>query len=279
MMCAWEALLQVLPQWLRSDTDRLGRKGLQELRLHLGQMPELVLPEGSVWLSRKVIREDLDFCVNAASRYSPWAAATVSQGYITAAGGHRIGLCGEAVVHNGEVKGLRKVRDLCIRVARDFPGIAGGISGPGQSALILGAPGWGKTTLLRDLIRRRSDAGEHIAVVDERGELFPDDSFPRGRCTDVVSGCTKAQGIDSLMKTMGPDCIAVDEITKDTDCEALLRCAWCGVALIATAHASSRKDLLTRPVYQPLVKSRIFDRVIILQPDKSWRTERIAYEY
>jgi stage III sporulation protein AA len=238
-------------------------------------MPELVLPEGSVWLSRKVTREDLDFCVNAASRYSPWAAATVSQGYITAAGGHRIGLCGEAVVHNGEVKGLRKVRDLCIRVARDFPGIAGGISGPGQSALILGAPGWGKTTLLRDLIRRRSDAGEHIAVVDERGELFPDDSFPRGRCTDVVSGCTKAQGIDSLMKTMGPDCIAVDEITSQSDCEAIQKAVGCGVSLLATAHGRSLSDLKSRPIYRPLLETPLVECVLVLRKDKSWRLERM----
>jgi stage III sporulation protein AA len=238
-------------------------------------MPELVLPEGSVWLSRKVTREDLDFCVNAASRYSPWAAATVSQGYITAAGGHRIGLCGEAVVHNGEVKGLRKVRDLCIRVARDFPGIAGGISGPGQSALILGAPGWGKTTLLRDLIRRRSDAGEHIAVVDERGELFPDDSFLRGRCTDVVSGCTKVQGIDSLLKTMGPDCIAVDEITSQTDCEAIQKAVGCGVSLLATAHGRSLSDLKSRPIYRPLLETPLVECVLVLRKDKSWRLERM----
>ncbi len=275
MMCAWEGLLHVLPQWLRNDTDRLGRKGLQELRLRLDQMPELVLHEGSMWLSRKVTREDLDFCVNAASQYSPWAAATVSQGYITAPGGHRIGLCGEAVVHNGEMKGLRKLRALCIRVARDFPGIAGGATGPGQSALILGAPGWGKTTLLRDLIRRRSDGGEHIAVVDERGELFPDDSFLRGRCTDVVSGCSKAQGIDCLLKTMGPDCIAVDEITSQTDCEAIQKAVGCGVSLLATAHGRSLSDLKNRPIYRPLLETPLVECILVLRKDKSWRLERM----
>jgi stage III sporulation protein AA len=275
MTCAWKELLAVLPTWMRKDVNVLGADSMQELRLRINAPPELVCRKETRWLERPIAEEDLHYTINAASRYSPWAAATVSQGYITAAGGHRIGLCGEAVVHNGEVKGLRKVRDLCIRVARDFPGIAGGISGPGQSALILGPPGWGKTTLLRDLIRRRSDAGEHVAVVDERGELFPDDSFPRGRCTDVVSGCTKVQGIDSLLKTMGPDCIAVDEITSQTDCEAIQKAVGCGVSLLATAHGRSLSDLKSRPIYRPLLETPLVECVLVLRKDKSWRLERM----
>lgn len=275
MICAWEGLLNVLPQWLRTDTDRLGRQSLQELRLRVGQMPELVLREGSVWLPRRLCREDLDFCVNAASKYSPWAAATVSRGYITAPGGHRIGLCGEAVVQNGEMRGVRNVRSLCIRVARDFPGIAGGVSGGDGSVLILGAPGWGKTTLLRDLIRRRSEAGEHIAVVDERGELFPEDGFPRGKCTDVLTGCAKAQGIDCLLKTMGPACIAVDEITSQADCQALVQAMGCGVSLLATAHATSLSDLKNRTVYRPLLETPLMGCILVLRKDKSWRLERM----
>ena len=152
MICPWKELLSILPQWLRGQLSAYTEE-LQELRLRCGQPPELVLGKGSKWLSGAVSQEDINFCVNTASRYSPWSAATVSQGYITAPGGHRIGLCGETVVKDGELTGMRNVHSLCIRVARDFPGLARRVHFRGQAMLILGAPGWGKTTLLRDLCR------------------------------------------------------------------------------------------------------------------------------
>lgn len=276
MRCAWDQLIGLLPGWMRQDADRLGKDTLQELRLRIGLPPELICADGRKSLSRKVNVDDLNFCVNTASRYSPWSAATVSQGYITAPGGHRIGLCGDAAMQDGKLRGIRTISSLCIRVARDFPGIAGDADKHSGSVLIIGAPGSGKTTLLRDLIRRRSEAGPgSIAVVDERGELFPPGCFPCGNRTDVMTGCCKSAGVEMLLRTMGPACIATDEITAKEDCEALLHAARCGVKLLATAHAADRNDLLSRPVYAPLVQYGIFDTLLILQPDKSWHAERI----
>lgn len=273
MRCAWKELLMILPQWLRRDVDNLGMESLQELRLRINAPPELVLMTESNWLPQQVTQEDLNFCIHTASRYSPWAAATISQGYITAPGGHRIGICGDAIIKNGEMFGIRNVTSLCIRVARDYPGIAEKLASIQESILILGAPGWGKTSLLRDLIRQRSDAGEHISVVDERGELFPT-GIPCGRCTEVLTGCPKSIGTDLVLRTMGPQSIAVDEITAEADCRSLSHAAWCGVRLLATAHAASFDDFLNRPVYQPLARHRIFDTIVILHRDKSWHLER-----
>ena len=73
--------------------------------------------------------------------------------------------------------------------------------------------------------------------------------------------------------------LPVDEITAQEDCNALIHAGWCGVKLLATAHAGSKMDLYSRPVYKPIIKSRLFETLLILQPDKSWRMERIAYEY
>lgn len=280
MRCAWQAYLNLLPVWMRQAVDKYGKDSLQELRLRLGQVPELITTAGSIWLTQAIKREDLSFCVNAASRYSPWSSGTAAQGYITAPGGHRLGLCGQATVSGQQMTGISNISSLCLRVARDFPGIAQKASGISGSILIIGPPGIGKTTLLRDLIRLRSEQGKgSIAVVDERGELFPvvqdKHCFPPGKRTDILTGCKKAEGIEVVLRCMGPSCIALDEITAKEDCEALIHAGWCGVSLLATAHASDKLDLYEREVYKPLTRSGLFKTLLILQPDKSWKAERM----
>ena len=273
MICLWQEFLNIIPPWLRREMGVQEQQKLQELRLRVGAPPELNYGQKSLWLNRTVSQEDIAFCVNSASQYSPWASETVAQGYLAAPGGHRVGLCGQGVVKQGVLAGLRDISSVCIRVARDFPGAAEGIDDTG-SILILGAPGWGKTTLLRDLIRRRAQR-ECVCVVDERGELFPG-TFPRGRKMDVLQGVSKQEGMEMLLRTMGPDCIAVDEITSAEDCEAIVRADGCGVKLLATAHAGSIEEFLGRKVYTPLIHGSIFDKIIQLQRDKSIREERVV---
>lgn len=276
MICAWQELLNLLPFWMRKDVHEHGASTLQELRIRCGLPPELIHSGKSISLTRYIQREDIQFIINAASQYSPWSAATSTQGYLTAPGGHRIGICGEVVLNHGIVSAIRTVHSLCIRVARDFPGMSEGIPTSGRSILIIGKPGSGKTTLLRDLIRRSSNASAgSISVVDERGELFPVSQdkicFNYGKRTDILSFCPKKTGILNVLRTMGPSCIAVDEITQDEDCQALLQAGWSGVHLLATAHAESRNDLYSRPVYRPIVETGLFDLLITMQPDKSWK--------
>ena len=272
MKCAWKELLSILPPWLAAEVER--RDMLQELRLRLDSPPELVFPEESQWLRRAVSRADLLFCVNTASRYSPWASQTMASGYLTAPGGHRIGLCGETVVNRGVMTGFREITSLCIRVARDFPGIGGNAAGLSGSILLVGPPASGKTTLLRDIVRTISQR-ETVAVVDEREELFPVEFRQSAKRMDVLTGCAKADGIEIALRCMGPSSLAVDEITAEADCDALLRAGWCGVRLLATAHAASLQDLYRRAVYRPLVKAQLFSHVLVLHRDKSWREERM----
>lgn len=273
MNCAWKELLALIPGQLRREVDLLGKNTMLELRLRQGAPPELVSREGSRWLSGRTTREDIAFCIQTASRYSPWAAESMKLGYLTAPGGHRIGLCGLALYRQGQLTGMREITSVCIRVARDFPGIAQGVPRNG-SVLILGAPGWGKTTLLRDLIRQRSRQ-EAIAVVDERGELFPE-GFDTGSRTDILRRCRKREGIELVLRTMGPGCIAVDEVTAEEDCRGLLQAAGCGVRLLATAHAGSMEEFLSKPGYRSLAEGGIFDHILMLAPDKSYTAERMT---
>ena len=78
-----------------------------ELRLRLDRPPQLVKKRGSITLEGKVSPADLDYAVNMACRYSPWTAGSASCGYITAPGGHRIGMCGEAIVKDGKMEGIK----------------------------------------------------------------------------------------------------------------------------------------------------------------------------
>lgn len=270
MKCAWKELLAVLPPPLRKEVHG---EDLWEIRLRLGQPVQLVGPRGSRWLAYRPGQDDLNFVINTASRYSPWTAQTMARGYITAPGGHRIGLGGEVVVHQGQVTGLRQISSLCIRVARDIDGIGKPFSNLRGSVLILGPPGAGKTTLLRDLCREISRR-ETVAVVDERAELFPD-GFDRGRALDVLSLCPKTEGIDMALRTLGPASVAVDEITGEDDARALLRAGWSGVRLLATAHAWGPEDLKKRPIYRTLTENHLFDHILICSRDKSRPTERM----
>lgn len=272
MTCDWDSLLALVPARLRGEVDNLGRYTLQELRLRQGAPPELVCRGGSHFLVDSCTRQDIAWCIQAASRYSPWTAESMAKGYLTAQGGHRLGLCGLALYRAGRMSGLKEITSVCVRVARDFPGIADSTPDTG-SVLILGAPGWGKTTLLRDLIRRRSRWGP-VSVVDQRGELFPD-GFSRGLRTDVLRGCGREEGLEQLLRTMGPGCIALDEITAQVDCEALIRAAGCGVTLLATAHAGSMEEFCSRPLYRRLGEAGIFDHFLVLSRDKTFREERM----
>lgn len=280
MKCAWQAYLNLLPHWMRQEVDLLGKETLQELHMRIGMQPEMSLNAGVRRLNRYISKEDISFVINAASEYSPWAAKTLAKGYLTAQGGHRIGVCGVVTVADGVMRGITQPTSLCLRVARDIDGISPNPAEMRESLLIVGPPGSGKTTLLRDIIRSKSNVEQgNIAVVDEREELFPQYKgqacFLAGEHTDILSGCSKAEGIEAVLRSMNPHWIAVDEITEKSDCDALLQAGWCGMNLMATAHAGSLQDFLTRPVYKPLVDCKLFSTVLVLRRDKSWKIERM----
>lgn len=280
MKCAWQAYLNLLPHWLRWEVDQHGKETLEELHMRAGLNPIMSLGSVNRKINRLVSYDDIAFVINAASEYSPWAAQTLSKGYLTGQGGHRIGVCGVATIVGGSMRGIASPTSLCLRVARDLTGISAKAADIGDSLLVIGPPGSGKTTLLRDLIRTKSNLGQgNISVVDEREEVFPlhkgQACFYAGEHTDILSGCSKAEGIEAVLRSMNPSWIAVDEITGKEDADALLQAGWCGVKLMATAHAGSVQDLLTRPTYKHLVDYKLFSTVLVLRRDKSWKLERM----
>ena len=282
MSTAWQSYLNLLPHWLRDTVDKQGRERLTELRLRVGHPVQMRFLSDFYYLDQVIESDDIQYIINVATNYSPWTSSTVSKGFITGEGGHRIGICGNVITDSqGNIKTIDTLSSLNIRVARDVIGIADPIARHNESILIIGRPGCGKTTLLRDYIRQRSEHSfDSVCVVDERREIFPlirgRSCFLSGRQTDILSGCSKTQGINMLLRCMNPGTIAVDEITDSEDCAAMIYAGWCGVKLLATAHAESKDDLYSRPIYKPIIQSKIFQHLIIMSPDKTWRIERMV---
>ncbi len=276
MTCAWKEVLSVLPPWIAQESEKMSPESVSEIRIREGFPIEYASKYGVNFGVRPAERKDIQYCMNAATRYSPWSAGSIADGYISINGGHRLGICGEAVWKDGQSGTMRQVNSICIRVAKDFPGISGNIAEILGSILILGPPGWGKTTLLRDL--SRSIGREHtVCVVDQRGELFPN-GIERGRRMDVLAGTSKAHGINRLLKTMGPEYIAVDEITAQEDTDAVLEAIGCGIFILATAHGSSVEDLRRRPIYRKLWDNHVFSTILLMNRDRSFRMEKMLWK-
>lgn len=271
---------RLLPPWLQARVTAEELTRWDELRLRVGRAPSLA-KQNVEWPlpARSVTAEELTELLQAASRYSSFSVQEqLREGFLALPGGHRMGICGTAVLQNGRVQTLREISSVCIRFAREVPlriePLAPALR---RSCLILGAPGWGKTTLLRACIRYLSGHGARVCVVDERREIagtaFAQAQFDLGPCTDVLSGCPKSTGVWMLLRGMGPDWIALDEITAPEDLEAIREAGGCGVRLLATAHAAGTAELQKRALYRRLLELEVFENAIVLDAHRNYSWE------
>lgn len=291
----YERACGLLPERLSISTLSISEKQMEqveELRLRVGRAVHLSMPDGefAVPLTR-VTGDDLEYVLDRASEYSRYAAEqTIKQGFLTAKGGYRIGICGSVRCSGGMCDGIENISSLNIRIPREQEDIARPLlpklteDGKLVSTLILSPPGGGKTTLLRDLVRLASNGTEcsvsmRVSLVDERGEIAALHrgiaQLDVGQFTDVLDCCPKMLAVPMLLRSMTPQVIALDEIALEQDVDALCIAANCGVVLLATVHATSRNELAARPVLSRLLTCGVFRRIVRISGSGRKRTYEV----
>lgn len=208
-----------------------------------------------------VSKDDLLYTLGVATKTSLYAYDDyLAEGFITYDGGIRIGITGEGVIKNGRLSTLKNITSLCIRIPR-YVKIHNEkvdcLINKFDNTLIISKPGYGKTTLLRYMIKSLSDREYNTLVLDERGELsgVVDGklSIDLGSCTDVVVGVPKITAYASQVRSMRPDVIATDEIFGEKEIECILDCIRCGVKVIATLHSDEISKVKKSPIYSRLL--------------------------
>jgi len=271
--------LALFPSRLRSVLEQFSHwETVCEIRLRLGAPLSLTSHNGNVMLNGKgrpcsvseaVLCKENElfallgaFCGGSVYRYFE----RLEQGFAVDEDGWRLGV--SSLRSDGGVFLPNKIAGINLRIPVQAPLAAKPIldrmEAEGvRSLLICSAPGEGKTTLLRSLatmlsVGRKNFSPLRVAVIDERGELFPSQMCTERGLLDVLPFYEKGKGIELATRLFSPQVILCDEIGSETEAEAVLNACSGGCYVVATAHASSLQEAKETPYLRSLLKSGKF---------------------
>lgn len=257
---------------------------LQEIRIRVGRPIILKLREQDIMLEYIVSQSEIlqileRLCENSIYAYKN----QICEGFITVKGGHRVGITGSCVIENGKIINIKYISSLNFRIAREIINCSNKILGEIIdeknetifNTIIVAPPGKGKTTILRDTIRRLSNGikeinfrGMNCGVVDERGEIaacykgVPQNDI--GIRTDVIENVSKKKGIHMLIRSMAPQIIACDEIGSSEDILAIKYALFSGVKGIFTMHGKSIEDVKNNTEVYSLIENKEVQKILFI---------------
>ena len=244
-----DRLLEVLPAGVREALQpEAAREQLLEVVLDLGRVPEARYPGRAVALGEAVVeRADLEAVVERLGSFG---------------GDNRAGI--ERTLHR--ISAIRNrtgsIVGLTCRVGRAVFGTVAmvrDLMDSGQSLLLMGRPGVGKTTALREIARVLADElGKRVVVIDTSNEIAGDGDIPhpaigRARRMQVARPELQHQVMIEAVENHMPEVIVIDEIGTELEAQAARTIAERGVMLVATAHGNELANLVKNPTLSDLV--------------------------
>lgn len=286
-----KSFLNFLPSKILVDI--LNFESLEEIRIRINKRVYLKYFGFEKFLDYKITKKEFDEILDdmfLCSRYS--YQDEIINGFITIEGGHRVGITGNVVCKNNKIININNINSLNIRIARVAKGVSVLVdryivkNNMICNTLIVSIPGQGKTTILKDLIRRISDGDINsldksltVGVVDERMEIAAnfngENQTDLGEKTDVISNVSKDLGMKMLIRSMAPQVLVVDEIGTKEDVEAIKYAVTSGVKGIFTAHGDSLNNILLNPILKELLNSSLIERIIFLSKEKKCEIDSV----
>ena len=242
-----QALLKLLPDRICTNIETYGHEdALLEVIMDLGRVPTARYVTSEITLhEEEVTQAEIDTVVNNIGKFDDDNRAGIARTL------HRI-----SGIHNRR----KQVVGLTCRVGRAVYGttdIIADIVEEGQSVLLLGRPGVGKTTMLREMARVLAES-KRVIIVDTSNEIGGDGDIPhpaigRARRMQVPRPSHQHETMIEAVENHNPEVIIIDEIGRELEAAAARTINERGVQLIGTAHGNSLENLLLNPTISDLI--------------------------
>ena len=242
-------LLEILPSQIRAKIEAHSQRDrLVEVVMDLGRIPEARFPDEVTYLGETTVSQaDLQYCIERVSSFSEDNRAGIERTL------HRI-----SAIRNrtGEIIGLT------FRVGRAVFGtivMIHDLIETGQSLLLLGRPGVGKTTALREIARvLADDFNKRVVIIDTSNEIAGDGDIPhpaigRARRMQVARPELQHKVMIEAVENHMPEVIVIDEIGTELEALAARTIAERGVQLVGTAHGNRLENLIKNPTLSDLI--------------------------
>ena len=215
----------------------------------------------------KIMIEDIIFRASECSIYS--VNEQIKRGYIITDKAVRLRLGGNLIEESGHIKTMTNFCCVNIRIPHiikncslsAFPYIFR--HDEIENTLVVSPAGAGKTTFLRDFVNQLDERNIplNILLLDERGEL---DFGIKSNFVDKIAFSNKKTGFENGIRSLAPDLIVTDELGHEDDVEAVRFACTSGVKILATTHCESMENFVKKPMFQTIIKEKLFKRYVFL---------------